>query len=110
MIEHGLGFSLVPGNRPSSVNSAGGLRDCSAGALGASALWDQSTPNSHSSTNVYARALRLHRKDCFRAQTPLRLQRQTGNDRPEIVATALVRASGGLEQRSQLRRPSHGQR
>jgi hypothetical protein len=54
MIEHGLGFSLVPGNRPSSVNSAGGLRDCSAGALGASALWDQSTPNSHSSTNVYA--------------------------------------------------------
>jgi hypothetical protein len=40
----------------------------SAGALGASALWDQSTPNSHFCTNVCAGALRLRRKDCFRVQ------------------------------------------
>jgi hypothetical protein len=39
-----------------------------AGTLGPSVLWDQSTPNSHSSTKVYAGALRLHRKDCFRTQ------------------------------------------
>jgi hypothetical protein len=43
MIEDGLGFSRAPENRPSSVVGQRSSRR-STGALGASALWDQSTP------------------------------------------------------------------
>ena len=58
MMENDLDFSLVPRNRPSTVTSASGLETLG-WSLGASTHWDQSTPNSHSSTKVYAGALRL---------------------------------------------------
>ena len=85
-MKDGLGFSLLPGNRPSTVNSASGFATLG-WSFGASTPWDQS--NSHCSTKVYAGALRLHRKDCFRAQT-LSIAATNRQRSPEIVATATV--------------------
>jgi hypothetical protein len=70
MMEDGRGFTLLPGSTP-STQFGQWHRDARLELWAQVLSGDQSTPNSHPSTKVYAGALRLPRKDCFRAQTSL---------------------------------------
>ena len=81
MMKDGLGFSILPGNRPSTVTSASGLETL-----------DWSFGRKHSGISQTLIAVRkstlerydFNRKDCFRAQTPLNCsdrQATIGRDR-----------------------------
>ena len=81
MMKDGLGFSLLPGNRPSTVTSASGLETLD---------WSFGRKRSGiSQTLIAVRKSTLerydfNRKDCFRAQTPLNCsdrQAAIGRDR-----------------------------
>jgi len=70
MMEDGRGFTLLPGSTP-STQFGQWHRDARLELWAQVLSGDQLTPNAHRSTKVYAGALRLRRKDCFRAQTSL---------------------------------------